>query len=127
MIYDDLIRQILLAATGGIFVVFAIWAVIKPEGLATIIGYKLKTTNAYSEFHAIYVGVFVAQSILCALAFVRVQDAVIGDLVAVFLLSQPVGRLIAALRRGFPSGFMLVLFALEVAGGIILILVRPSI
>ncbi|MCF6262489.1 MAG: DUF4345 domain-containing protein [Xanthomonadales bacterium] len=127
MIYDDFIRQILLAATGGIFIFFALWAIVKPDLLASMLGYELKTKSAFSEFHAIYVGVFIAQALLCALAFTRIEDAIIGDLVAVFLLAQPVGRLIAGLRRGFPSGFMQVLFAMELVGGIVLLLVRPSI
>ena len=126
MIYNDLIRQILLAATGGIFIFFALWAVIKPESLASSLGYELKTKNAISEFHAIYVGVFIAQSLLCALAFIRVEDAMIGNLVAVFLLSQPLGRFIASIRSGLPSGFLMMLFIMELAGGLILLGVQPS-
>ena len=126
MIHDDLSRQVLLAATGGIFVCFALWAAVKPKSLATTLGYTLTSKNAVSEFHAIYVGVFIAQAGLCALAFVRVTDAMLGNLVAIFLLSQPVGRVIAIFRGGFPSGFLLMLFAMEIAGGIIVLLVQPS-
>lgn len=127
MIYDDIFRQILLAATGGIFGFFAIWAMIKPEMLAAALGYELKTKNSFNEFHAIYVGLFIAQALLCALAFIRIEDAIFGDLVAIFLLAQPFGRLIAVLRRGFPSGFLLMLFVMELIGGIVLLAVRPSI
>ena len=126
MIHDDLSRQVLLAATGGIFVCFVLWAVLKPKSLATTLGYTLASKNAVSEFHAIYVGVFIAQAGLCALAFVRVTDAMLGNLVAIFLLSQPVGRVIATFRGGFPSGFLLTLFVMEIAGGIIVLLVQPS-
>jgi len=126
MIYNDLIRQILLVATGSIFSAFFLWALIKPQSLASTLGYELKTKNAFNEFHAIYVGLFIAQTLLCALAFVRIQDAIIGDLVAVFLLCQPLGRLIAAVRKGFPSGFMLILFAMELVGGVILLAVQPN-
>ncbi|VAW34763.1 hypothetical protein MNBD_CHLOROFLEXI01-4821 [hydrothermal vent metagenome] len=127
MIYSDLARQALLAVTGGIFLTFAFWAILKPESLAAILGYELKTKNAFSEFHAIYVGVFIGQSLLCALAFVRVQDASLGDLVALFLLGQPLGRLIAAMRRGFPSGFLFLLFIMELIAGIVLLAVRPTV
>ncbi|MEM6437155.1 MAG: DUF4345 family protein, partial [Cyanobacteria bacterium P01_D01_bin.115] len=113
MIYDDFSRQVLLAATGGIFVCFVLWAVLNPKSLATTLGYTLASKNAVSEFHAIYVGVFIAQAGLCALAFVRVADVMLGNLVAIFLLSQPVGRVIATFRGGFPSGFLLTLFVME--------------
>lgn len=126
MIYDDFSRQVLLAVTGGIFACFALWAALKPKSLATTLGYTLASKNALSEFHAIYVGVFIAQAGLCALAFARVADAAIGNLVAVFLLGQPFGRMIAAFRGSWPSGLLLVLFVLELVGGILLLVVQPS-
>ena len=126
MIYDNFSRQILLAATGAIFVGFAIWAATNPKSLATSLGYTLTSKNAISEFHAIYVGVFMAQAGLCALACTRVADAAIGNVVAVFLLGQPFGRMIAAVRGGWPAGFLLVLFAMELVGGGIILWVQPS-
>lgn len=126
MIYDDFSRQVLLAVTGGIFACFALWAILKPKSLATSLGYTLESKNAISEFHAIYVGVFIAQAWLCALAWTRVADAAIGNLVAVFLLGQPFGRMIATFRGGWPAGFLLVLFIMEFAGGGIILLVQPS-
>ncbi|MEM6255991.1 MAG: DUF4345 family protein [Cyanobacteria bacterium P01_D01_bin.156] len=126
MIYDDLIRQILLAVTGCIFSFFALWAAVQPMSLTPVLGYELKSKNAISEFHAIYVGVFLAQALLCVLAFTRVEDAMIGNLVAIFLLAQPLGRVIATFRGGFPSGFLLTLFVMEIAGGVIVLSVQPS-
>ena len=126
MIYDDLTRQILLAATGGSFACFALWAAFSPRSLATTLGYTLESKNAISEFHAIYVGVFIAQVCLCILALTRIEEAAIGNLVAVFLLSQPFGRMIAAFRDSLPSGLLLALFIMEFVGGILLLLVQPS-
>ncbi|WP_157237020.1 DUF4345 family protein [Endozoicomonas elysicola] len=126
MIYDDTLRQILLAATLGIFVIFSVWGGLRPESLASVLGYKLESANSFSEFHAIYVGVFLAQALLCALALVRIHDAVLGNLVAIFLLSQPLGRFIAAIRHGFPSGILKILFVMEVAGGVLLLAIQPS-
>ena len=126
MIYDDFSRQVLLAATGGIFASFSLWAALKPQSLATSLGYTLASKNAISEFHAVYVGVFIAQASLCALAYTRVVDAAIGNLVAVFLLGQPFGRMIAAFRGSWPAGFLLVLFIMEFVGGGLILLVQPS-
>jgi hypothetical protein len=53
MLYDDLIRQCLLAAAGSAFVGFALWAAIGPRSLAATAGYRLDSANAMSEFHAI--------------------------------------------------------------------------
>ncbi len=126
MIYDDVSRQVLLAITGSIFACFALWAALKPKSLVASLGYTLTSNNAISEFHAIYVGVFIAQAWLCFFACTRVADAALGNLVAVFLLGQPFGRLIAAFRGGWPTGFLLMLFIMEFAGGSIILLVQPS-
>lgn len=126
MIYDDLARQILLAATGCIFIAFAAWAAAAPKSMANSLGYRLDSPNATSEFHAIYLGVFVAQALLCLLAFVRIDDAIVGDLVAVFLLAQPAGRAAAWLRAGWPTGFLRLALALELFGGLAILLVRPG-
>lgn len=126
MIYDDFSRQVLLAATGSIFACFAFWAALKPQSLATSLGYTLTSNNAISEFHAIYVGVFIAQAWLCTFAWTRVDDAAIGNLVAIFLLSQPLGRMMAAFRGSRPAGLLMVLFIMEFVGGGILLWVQPS-
>lgn len=126
MIYDDFIRQLMLAATAATFVVFALWATFNPKSLASLLGYELSTPNGQSEFHAIYIGLFFAQAMLCALAAVRVSDPVLGDLAALSLLAQPIGRLFAMFRYGVPHGVMRWLFLLELGGGIALLLVRPA-
>lgn len=126
MIHDDFIRQLMLIATSMVFVAFALWATFRPKSLASMLGYTLSIPNGQSEFHAIYVGVFSAQAALCALAAIRVSDPVLGDLVALFLLAQPLGRLIALSRFGAPQGMLRWLFALELMGGVVLLLIRPG-
>lgn len=125
MIHDDFIRQLMLIATGMVFVSFALWATFSSKSLANLLGYTLSIPNGQSEFHAIYVGVFSAQAALCGLAAIRVSDPVLGDLVAFFLLAQPLGRLIALPRFGAPQGMMRWLFVLELAAGGALLLIRP--
>lgn len=126
MIYSDLLRQFLLASTAAIFLIFVAWALIYPRSMAKSMGYEVSAPNGWSEFGAIYVGIFIAQALLCSLAIVRVSDAVLGDLCAVFLLLQPVGRLLPFIRYGAPTGLMRWLVVLELFGGTALLLVRPG-
>ena len=58
----------------------------RPRSMAKTLGYEVSAPNGWSEFGAIYVGVFIAQALLCGLAISRVSDAVLGDLCAIFLL-----------------------------------------
>lgn len=126
MIINDTLRFCLLTATSLTFVGFAIWALVRPKELASLLGFELKSSNAYSEFHAVYVGIFVGQSLVCALAAARVSDSMLGDLCAAFLLLQPVGRFSAMARGHYPSGFLRLLFFAELIGGIALLAVRPA-
>ena len=104
---------------------FAIWALFRPILLSSTLGFELKLDNAHSEFHAIYFGVFIGQALLCVLAASRISDFLLGDLCAVFLLLQPVGRTIAILRGHWPSGILRLLFIAELLGGFALLFVRP--
>ncbi len=126
MIHSDIMRRTLLYLTALVFVVIAARAVIAPEQMASGLGYVLKGANGHSEFYAIYLGVWLATAILAILAAVRIRYSLIGDLVAMFVLAQPVGRFFALMRFGLPEGMLLGMFALETVGGLFILSVRPS-
>ncbi len=126
MFYHETLRQGLLIAVALNFVAFALWALFHPQSLAALLGLDLKKPNGHSEFGAIYVGVFLGQALLSALAASRIKDATLGDLVAVFLLLQPLGRLVPLFRHGPPVGVLRFLFILELISGLALLAIRPD-
>lgn len=126
MVYDDLLRQSALLLTAVIFTFYAFWTLLSPLSLARTLGYQLDNQNAKSEFHAIYIGVFLAQAVLCVFACLHIEQALLGDLVAVFILSQPIGRIVALFRNGFPKGPLRLITISEIIGGIMLLLIRPG-
>lgn len=126
MIASDTLRFYLLVATSVTFLGFALWAASRPKNLANVLGYELKSDNSCSEFHAIYVGVFIGQALLCMLASYRIGDSLLGDLCAGFLLLQPFGRIIAILRGHWPTGVLGILFFAELLGGFSILVVRPT-
>ncbi|MEQ1508945.1 MAG: DUF4345 family protein [Sphingopyxis sp.] len=126
MIFDDMLRQALLALTALTFVGFALWALFSPANLAQQLGYTINDANGHSEFRAIYIGLFIAQAALAITAAYRVHDALWGDMVALFLLAQPAGRLVALPRYGMPYGLLRLLFGLEIVSGLALLGVRPG-
>ncbi len=119
-------RRVFLAIVALVFILIAGHAAIAPEMLARGVGYALSAPNGYSEVYAIYVGLWLATAALALLAAVRIQEALLGDIVAILVLAQPVGRTLAALQWGLPEGSLLAIFALEVAGGLVVLAVRPS-
>lgn len=125
MISSEILRFILLIASSATFFGFSVWALFHPGSLASVLGYDLKSSNSHSEFHAIYVGVFMGQGLLCFLAASRMDDPLLGDLCAAFLLLQPVGRIVAIIRGHRTTSVLSLLFVAEALMGTVLLLVRP--
>jgi len=126
LVHNDIVRRILLILTAMIFIVIAVRAVLVPDQMASRLGYVLTGSNGHSEFYAIYFAVWLATAALAILAAFRIRQPLIGELVAMFVLAQPVGRLFALVRFGLPEGVLLTMFALEAVGGLLILSVRPS-
>lgn len=105
--------------------VAALAALLDPDRVATSFGMLLVGVNGYSQFFAMYVGVRLATAALAHLAAKHGDQPVLGDITALFILAQPVGRLIAVTLIGLPQGFLLVICGLELAGGLMLLGLRP--
>ncbi len=123
---NDLLRQRCLYAIASIYLIIALLALVSPDKLAAHMGFLLLNTNGYSEFYAIYLGVWTANAALALLAARRIREALLGDLSALFLLAQPAARLIAALLIAWPKGNTAFIMLAEVIGGLLLLWIRPS-
>jgi hypothetical protein len=103
----------------------ALVAMLDPDRVATAMGLFLVGVNGYSQFYAIYVGVRLATAGLALLAARRGDQPILGDLVALFLLAQPAGRLVAAFAIGLPRGVLFVVCGIELLAGLALLALRP--
>jgi hypothetical protein len=103
----------------------ALVAMLDPDRVATAMGLFLVGVNGYSQFYAIYVGVRLATAGLAMLAARRGDQPILGDLVALFLLAQPAGRLVAAFAIGLPRGVLFVVCGIELLAGLGLLGLRP--
>jgi hypothetical protein len=75
-----------------------------PDRVAEAMGLFLVGVNGYSQFYAIYVGVRLAPR-GWLLAARRGDQPILGDLAALFILAQPLGRLVAASRSACPRAY----------------------
>ncbi len=103
----------------------ALLALLDPDRVATSFGMLLVGVNGYSQFFAMYVGVRLATAGLAFLASQHGDLPVLGDITALFILAQPVGRLIAVTAIGLPQGVLLVICGLELLAGLTLLALRP--
>jgi hypothetical protein len=119
------LRRQLLQLVACVSSLAALAAMLDPDRVATVMGLFLVGVNGYSQFYAIYVGTRLATAGVALLAARQGEPPVLGDITALFVLAQPVGRCIAAFAIGLPQGFLLVVCGLELAGGIALLALRP--
>jgi len=103
----------------------ALSAMLNPDRIATAMGQFLVGVNGYSQFYAVYVGVRLATAGLALLAARRGDQPILGDLAALFILAQPLGRFIASFAIGLPQGLLFVVSGIEVLAGLALLLLRP--
>ena len=104
----------------------ALAAMLDPDRTALAMGVFLVGVNGYSQFYAIYVGVRLATAGLALLAARRGDLPILGDLAALFILAQPLGRMVAAFAIGLPRGLLFVICGIELAVGLALLLLRPQ-
>jgi len=117
---QKLLRLVALASSLAAFT-----AMLDPEWVALNMGVFLVGVNGYSQFYATFVGVRFATAALALFASWHGDQPLLGDITALFLLAQPVGRLIAAFAIGLPQGFLLVVCGLDLAAGLGLLALRP--
>ena len=104
----------------------ALAAVLDPDRVADAMGLFPVGVNGYSQFYALYVGVRLATAGLALLAARQGDQPVLGDLAALFILAQPLGRFVAAFAIGLPQGLLFVVSGIELAVGLALIVLRPQ-
>ncbi len=125
-LYKSRLRRRCLLAIGSTYIVIAVLTLIAPARVAASFGYILTSVNSYSEFYAVYVGVWLATAFLSLLAAHRITDALLGDLSALFVLAQPAARLLAVVFFGMPQGSMLSVMLAEIVGGLLIVWIRPQ-
>lgn len=119
-------RRALLAATALVFLGVAVGSLLAPHEMAAGLGYRLDNVDALNEFRAVYVGMWLAMAAVLGWAFRRIEEPCFGDVAALLLLGQTVGRLISLVLDGGPSGRIWPMLVLEGLGGIALLWVRPT-
>jgi hypothetical protein len=119
------LRSQLLQVTASASSLAALSALLDPDRIAEAMGLFLVGVNGYSQFYAIYVGVRLATAGLALLAARRGDQPILGDLTALFILAQPLGRFVASFAIGLPQGLLFVVSGIEVLIGLALLLLRP--
>ncbi len=122
----EALRTMLLRLIATVSSLAALTALLDPERVAGGMGLFLVGVNGYSQFYAIYVGVRIATALLALFAARHGEQPVLGDVTALFVLAQPLGRLVAAIEIGLPQGLLLIISTVELLAGLLLLALRPA-
>jgi hypothetical protein len=115
-----------LVGIGLTFLFIAGYVLFNIEKAAYIYGYTLNGLDGHNEFRAVYMGFWIGLTVLFFAAARKIDVPILGDIAALMVLLQALGRLLSFVIDGRPSERFIVVFFLEFASGLFGLLMRPK-
>ena len=122
-----LLRKINLIGIGLTFFFIAGYVLFNIEKAAYIYGYTLNGVDGHNEFRAVYMGFWIGLTILFFVAAWKIDVPILGDIAALMVLLQALGRLLSFVMDGKPSKQFIIVFFLELVSSVFGLLMRPKI
>ena len=113
-------RTLLFLVVAVPYLLIAVQALRKPDQVMETLGFRFDNINGFSEFHAVYVGIWTVTAGMLVYAGLVPEQQVLARFAALMVLAQPLGRLVGLFRRAMPVGKLRTMFALEAVGGVLL-------
>jgi len=121
------LRKINLVGIGLTFLFIAGYVLFNIEKAAYIYGYTLNGVDGHNEFRAVYMGFWIGLTVLFFVAAWKIEVPILGDIAALMVLLQALGRLLSLLLDGKPSERFIIVFFLELTSSVFGLLMRPKI
>ncbi len=120
------VRRVALVLAALVFIGIAIGSLVAPDAMAEGLGYRLDNVDARNEFRAIYVGLWLAHAVILLAAAYLIHELILGDIGALLIAGQVVGRLISVIADGaLPTVALLPAAIAEVVGAVGIMAMRP--
>ena len=120
------LRRINLVGIGLTFLFIAGYVLFNIEKAAYIYGYTLNGVDGHNEFRAVYMGFWIGLTVLFFAAAWKIEMPILGDIAALMVLLQALGRLLSFLLDGKPSERFIIVFSLELISSVFGLLMRPK-
>lgn len=121
------LRKINLIGNGLAFLFIAGYVFFNTEKAAYLYGFTLNGADGHNEFRAVYMGFWIGLTILFFAAASKIELPILGDIAALMVLLQALGRLLSFLLDGKPSERFIIVFFLELTSSVFGLLMRPKI
>ena len=121
-----LFRKVFLYVIAAVYFCEAVMALVAPETAAELVGYQFQSADGFSEFRAVYLGMW---SVLCGwsiLAARRAHEPLLGDVVASLVFAESLARILSLVLDGTPGSITYLHIAMEFSPLAILLLRPPS-
>ena len=119
-----IVRSAALYVSAATLVVISLTALVSPDLVARSYGLHL-AHETMSEFRAVFVGGFLGQAVVMALAARRRDVPLLGDACGVLILAQALGRALSFGLDGTLEPRFVLAFAAELAAGLAVVFTRP--
>jgi len=120
------LRRLNLVGIGLTFLFIAGYIFFNIEKAAYLYGYTLNGVDGHNEFRAVYMGFWIGLTVLFFVAAWKIDVPILGDIAALMVLLQALGRLLSFLLDGKPSERFIIVFFLEFISGVFGLLMRPK-
>jgi hypothetical protein len=120
------LRRFNLIGNGLTFLFIAGYVLFNIEKAAYFYGYTLNAAGGHNEFRAVYMGFWIGLTVLFFIAAWKIEMPILGDIAALMILLQALGRLLSFLLDGKPSERFIIVFFIELTSSVFGLLMRPK-
>jgi hypothetical protein len=120
------LRKLNLIGNGLTFLFIAGYVLFNIDKAAYFYGYTLNGAGGDNEFRAVYMGFWIGLTVLFFVAAWKIETPILGDIAALMILLQALGRLLSFLLDGKPSERFIIVFFIELISSVFGLLMRPK-
>jgi hypothetical protein len=120
------LRRLNLIGNGLTFLFIAGYVLFDIDKAAYFYGYTLNGVGGHNEFRAVYMGFWIGLTVLFFTAAWKIEMPILGDIAALMILLQALGRLLSFLLDGKPSERFIIVFFIELTSSVFGLLMRPK-
>lgn len=121
-----LFRRIFFCVIASVYFGEAAMALFAPETAAALIGYELLRVDGFSEFRAVYLGMWSVLGVWALIAARRADEALPGDVVASVVFGESLARMLSLVLDGMPGSITYLHIVMEFAPLAVLLLRPPA-
>ena len=121
-----LFRRLVFYVIAAVYFGEAAMALFAPQSAAELVGYQFLRVDGFSEFRAVYLGMWSVLGVWALIAARRAHEALPGDIVASVVFGESIARMLSLVLDGTPGSITYLHIVMEFAPLAVLLLRPPA-